>query len=469
MPNPWSKTYAADDDWQTSDAYLPFVRAINERIRVAGEAGLFPESLAGAHALSGTGTGGPANHGWPQMIYRLNQLAAVYIDRDKEPEGRYVSGGPDGTEPFDPIYYKLSQRPAWPGENGWPRRYERCVSTLAADGEDGQRARFLASFSPGVVDPAAPLGVGGFFPTLPTTPAGERQHGTKVVERVAGAWVVAADQTAAPDVVEAWGDPRPGDLFGPHVLNAIRDAVNDLRTVGFIGGAYGARSTFAQYYPASGYTGTPNTSGDAMDGAEAAPQTPAPPLPPLELADPEEHLPTGPADCYTRVSSTGDNTGIGTGYRPLVWGAEVHRAENVPFIGTNGEDASFPDGLAITYRTDGTTPHVRRVRCYVACSKPDPYGNGGVGGPGALLAYDDQGTGYPELQLHLNADPLTDAATFVGEVIGDVSEAPARPTPGTPSGDDVNTSAKGFVPKIVPYLFLDYAVAGGFEYTADSP
>lgn len=453
MPEvPWDTIFTEGHEWQSPDVYAPFYKAVNERLlALADPLDIRPDGLydlsqvpgkdaiyAATRFSSGIPTGA-YGYGWLQRI--VDGMGDAYLDPLVTLAGRPADFGPNGDD-HRPLYVYLKDRPAWPGPNGWTRKYERCISTLAAPGTDGERARFLyAAPNPSFPafsafpDPAAAEPYGS---TLPPTPVAEKQYSTKIMVRESGAWVVAADQAAPPDVVTAYGLAREGDLFGPWILNELRDAINDLtHTVPDHGGGFAARFGTAEHF------GEYDNSPPAVTFAAVESALPFN-LPPLADVD-GNGQPTGPAATFY-MSRRQYSSHFGA----FRYYATIGKAENRP----HATSVHNPPGL------DGSTPMARELSLWVAAVVP----TWPVSGP--VIEFEPFSTGLANMLFTLNHVETTTAPALAGQIIGDVSTVPTpRPTLSTPEPQEDPGRVLGYVPAYIE-VTARWDVPGGFTYTA---
>lgn len=423
MPdNLWSKTYAQGDEWQTQAVYRPFVRAINERVKSVDPTfatfSLFAEDLAGQSALEVSLT----SPGWAKMQWTVNELADLYVDPDVDPEGG------DYSTFFRP---PLSARPAWPGANGWTRKREREINSIAAAGTDGQRARYV--YLHGV------------------SPIGEREQGTKLFDRVGGMWVLSTDQTTSPDTVTSYGLAQSGDLFGPWILNDLRDAINDLWITPLNPYVY-QQSVSSSDAPTS-----------PVDGAgfhvhtEYAVSNSGPDLAAALAAGTDTVCDLAEADLATAGTWTVDGT-KGTYYFVFVSGSNTDPRwftcyAKIEYVMSKPAVADVPDHCLSV------------IDWYLGAKKPTDYSQ-------YVESFHDDGTGLIENQFHKFGE-TSSAAAVGGEIqgpeLGSLAAPPTRPVM-TVTSAGFNGKLLGYGdPGVAALAYARWNVPGGFEYTADSP
>ncbi|HEY0007572.1 MAG TPA: hypothetical protein VGB55_02515 [Tepidisphaeraceae bacterium] len=107
----------------------------------------------------------------------------------------------DAIEHKDLIMLKRKDTP-YPNGTGFTRLVERRITSLTAPGQEGWSARAY-------------------------TQPQNSQQAFSVVTYTAGAWVL-DESGKQPDILTEYGIAQPGDLFGPHILTELRQAINPL-------------------------------------------------------------------------------------------------------------------------------------------------------------------------------------------------------------------------------------------------
>jgi hypothetical protein len=272
-PFPWNHTFVQGDPFLRADVVTPFLSALNERIAAVGYAFQYPLTPYGAAALTGTpasvspphlvGTigswthpGGTPFYSWNALQDLTYHLAANYFcnEDDFDPS--------DSTTWTD--FFDVSDYTSWPPGGGYTRKREPEITTLSwsTGFVDGDRARFIAS--------ATTLHSDYLNADMPATPSGERQYSAKIMKRVSGAWVVDADQVTPLTLWVLYGRAKSGDVFGPWILNEMRDAINRLNALVILGGNAPPFDGMYEFWKRDGASGTQPTLAAAKSAAEAA-------------------------------------------------------------------------------------------------------------------------------------------------------------------------------------------------------
>jgi hypothetical protein len=140
----------------------------------------------------------------------------------------------------------------FPAPAKFSRRFHRIIFDLANPGAAGERVKFIY-FGAGIGERYHGVKTTeSNFDSAVISPSAQRQHDGKYFERVAGAWVLSADQISDPMIVDEDNvlSRYRGDLHDAKLANELRDAYNQLaRTIGYTpggGSLIGSRLSIGQ-------------------------------------------------------------------------------------------------------------------------------------------------------------------------------------------------------------------------------
>lgn len=231
----WSSDFTTvnDDLTDTTGLLAMFWNAINERWGALN--GTSFGSSAGDYAFRCTGV----VQGWPAIQKQVDATANYFVR----------PGSWAGTTFIKNCKYSDAnntvQDRAFPNaDGGWVRRLPRTIYTISQSGSNGQRARFEAQ--PTSVTYYGVLSTDPLFGTIVSTPPGEQKYSGQYFTYSAGAWSVSTDQASDPDLLTETGTTllHPGDYVDGHVLNNIRNGINEL-LVSLVGSTPGAGVGYA--------------------------------------------------------------------------------------------------------------------------------------------------------------------------------------------------------------------------------
>jgi hypothetical protein len=239
-------------DWSAVGFYNQFLQAVRERIDAAGRR----DALVGISSLEDREAGDDVQTASPinlMQIY-LEALAPYYLD-------------PASLDPADidpslgasfPIFtqadsagwfWTWAEVLAEAGLNaaGWQRKYPREIETTGDAGSSGQRAYL--------------------------------EGGKTVYAHDGSSWVVAADQTAGPDVITDYGEIEPGDYIGPHIWNELKAVCEVYRYRVFVapaqadGGGAISYDRVGQMFESNGRQSSGGSSGTSWPAARLSAET----------------------------------------------------------------------------------------------------------------------------------------------------------------------------------------------------
>jgi hypothetical protein len=241
VPEPFGYVFEPGNAISARDLFVTLRAAVDERVAVVWPGSDEVESYmpgvgAPALALSDTSPGNSVVHaGWSQAQLAMWAAASFFVqalpfeggDEFTDPAqyavfGQGTAGPAIGHKSEFPV-----ELPDWPPPKGFTRRYPREITTVTAEGEEGQVARFVASLG---------TDLGEITPEAERANSGKLFRRRKVVVSPEGVeppvtelrWAEDAE-AAGPDVLEAFGTRQAGDYAGVWIPNETRDAARRLR------------------------------------------------------------------------------------------------------------------------------------------------------------------------------------------------------------------------------------------------
>lgn len=134
----------------------------------------------------------------------------------------------------------------WPSPNGFTRQYTRQIHRIDVPGNAGDKAKFVVwKMNDGI-----PNSISYPVPITSPTPTDQYENALKIYSNDGTNWTPATGANPKADRVTKQGLGRGGDLFGPWIMNDVRDCLNlctqTWGTGGFFNGIGGSGAVATQ-------------------------------------------------------------------------------------------------------------------------------------------------------------------------------------------------------------------------------